>query len=763
MSKKQIWYTETVMFSDDQKTKKTIPIPTVVWAVGSAVIFLTLGFIAGGYVLGGTPSNSLAASMLSLLNTNDTPDVEIPLTPRMQEVPNVAKTQVAESDQTKNPVLKNRTGDITQQTAQARTPSAPIEQKKETSKNTTASKKAQSICAFQDIVASSSLTHGVRINEIAWMGTVPTAETSAARSAQDEWIELHNTSDQPINISGWQIRSRTDGLHIIIPDETYVSAGGFVLLERSDDESVPTIPADVVYEGGLSNAGADIQLSTAGCDIVDYVDGGNGWQAGNSQTKQTMERKSDGWQTSYQPGGTPKLPNSAGAPLSGNLLDTTNASTTTSTTVATAPVSTGGGGGGGGGASVTPQTSYPPLVISEVQTASASSTKHEFIELYNPNPSPVSLDSWYLQKKSKSADTFSTLVPKELLLNKIIGARAHLVIANPSSSIVAEVAFDYGIANDNTIVLKNPNGDIVDLLGMGVANHCEGDCAVNPPEDASIRRIINEDGQYKDTDNNNSNFIVDACPSPGSSICVATYQPSVSATTSTTSSSQSEHASSTDAQNTSSTDMMSSSSTATSTIPQGPPTETASSTATSTVHTAMVRIHEVQIIGSSGLTTQDYIKLYNADTESVDLSGWKLRKRTASGTESSLRVFPDASMVAPGGLFVWAHTGDGFDQIIGAHTGSTATIAGDTSIALITKDGTVVDSVAWGSEHTAPFVETALFPDNPIAGQVLRRKMANGIPQDTDNNAIDFELVLATTTEETPVEADVSSTSTPPA
>ncbi len=52
-----------------------------------------------------------------------------------------------------------------------------------------------------------------------------------------------------------------------------------------------------------------------------------------------------------------------------------------------------------GGGSTTTQ-SFPKLLISEIQLASASSSHEEFLELYNPNPAAVDLTDWYIQKKT---------------------------------------------------------------------------------------------------------------------------------------------------------------------------------------------------------------------------------------------------------------------------------------------------------------------------------------------------------------------------
>ena len=90
----------------------------------------------------------------------------------------------------------------------------------------------------------------VVINEIAWMGT----ETSS----YDEWIELKNTTENDIDLANWKLIS-TDGspeinLTGIIP------AYGYFLLERTDDNSVLNITADLIYSGTLSNTGERLEL-----------------------------------------------------------------------------------------------------------------------------------------------------------------------------------------------------------------------------------------------------------------------------------------------------------------------------------------------------------------------------------------------------------------------------------------------------------------------------------------------------------------------
>ncbi len=142
-------------------------------------------------------------------------------------------------------------------------------------------------------------------NEIAWMGT----ETSA----NDEWIELYNNGSESIDLSGWRIVDAINGSpDIAIGDaciKTTISAGGYFLLERSDDDSVPGISADCIYTGALSNSGEHLQLIDAGGNIMDSVNAADGWPAGDNTTKETMQKSGGGWVTAQA---TPKAANAVG-------------------------------------------------------------------------------------------------------------------------------------------------------------------------------------------------------------------------------------------------------------------------------------------------------------------------------------------------------------------------------------------------------------------------------------------------------------------
>lgn len=89
----------------------------------------------------------------------------------------------------------------------------------------------------------------VVINEIAWMGTTT--------SANDEWIELLNTTAAPVDLTGWTLAA-DDGTPSISLSGS-IPAGATYLLERTDDTTVPGVAADLIHTAGaLGNDGENL-------------------------------------------------------------------------------------------------------------------------------------------------------------------------------------------------------------------------------------------------------------------------------------------------------------------------------------------------------------------------------------------------------------------------------------------------------------------------------------------------------------------------
>ncbi len=124
----------------------------------------------------------------------------------------------------------------------------------------------------------------VVINEVGWSGTIA--------SGYDEWIELFNHTEEPIDLEGWTLLLGDRE----IPLFGEIPAGGFFLLERTDDSTVADVEADLVYKGALPNAGVVIQLLDPEGEVVDTANKGcpEGWWAGGGDVRASMERISPG-------------------------------------------------------------------------------------------------------------------------------------------------------------------------------------------------------------------------------------------------------------------------------------------------------------------------------------------------------------------------------------------------------------------------------------------------------------------------------------
>jgi len=146
----------------------------------------------------------------------------------------------------------------------------------------------------------SKASTGVFINELAWMGT--------EESSHNEWIELYNSSTTTISLNGWVLEVGNN--KIILQGE--IRPNSFYLLERTDDKTLPNVKADQIYSGSLQNEGEKLILTNRNKNVIDKIDCREGWFKGNNDSKRTMERKGNAWQSSNKPGGTPKGENSKG-------------------------------------------------------------------------------------------------------------------------------------------------------------------------------------------------------------------------------------------------------------------------------------------------------------------------------------------------------------------------------------------------------------------------------------------------------------------
>jgi len=164
-------------------------------------------------------------------------------------------------------------------------------------------------------LVSAQISSPVFINEIAWMGS-EVLRVDPNQQWRYEWLELRSTMERSTMLDGWSVELyRGEDLYFQILLEGIIPAHGYFLIGASD--KIPRV--DVNYAnlaGKLVNTGMRVVLKDGLGNVADEVNAGEGWQAGDNETKRTMERKAGSdpalWQTSAESGGTPKGQNSEG-------------------------------------------------------------------------------------------------------------------------------------------------------------------------------------------------------------------------------------------------------------------------------------------------------------------------------------------------------------------------------------------------------------------------------------------------------------------
>lgn len=130
----------------------------------------------------------------------------------------------------------------------------------------------------------------IAFSEILWMGS----DSSSA----DEWIELFNTSEEDIDVTGWSIRyqnsSGNDTLMLTIPEGTIAPHEYFLISNYDAAHSVLAIDPDLVTTSvSLPNTNLHLSLLDADGNLVDEADDGSGAPlagANTSSLKASMER-----------------------------------------------------------------------------------------------------------------------------------------------------------------------------------------------------------------------------------------------------------------------------------------------------------------------------------------------------------------------------------------------------------------------------------------------------------------------------------------
>ena len=195
-----------------------------------------------------------------------------------------------------------------------------------------------------------------------------------------------------------------------------------------------------------------------------------------------------------------------------------------------------------------------------------------------------------------------------------------------------------------------------------------------------------------------------------------------------------------------------------------------------------ILISEVQVSGSNG-ANDEFVELYNPSVNFVDLSGWRISRRTASVSGALTTLVSSMSgSIKPHGFFLVAnplYSGSVSADLL--YSATSSGIASNNTVILFSDNGvTVVDKVGMGTAEDNEGGTTVVVP---TSGQSVERKATvtstdvsmnpggsdefEGNGQDTDTNGSDFILKIisnpqnASSTEEPAIVPTPTATETP--
>lgn len=149
------------------------------------------------------------------------------------------------------------------------------------------------------VVVAFGAQPALMINEVGWSGT----NTSWA----NEWIELKSNHEQVLDLTGWTLNWGEVSINLgekkqdtKMVQTRLLSQGGYLLLERTDQDTIPGIKAGIIYTGNLNNNGETMVLKNDQGEAVDQLKfKETGWPAGTASEDEApyaaMSKKEGKW------------------------------------------------------------------------------------------------------------------------------------------------------------------------------------------------------------------------------------------------------------------------------------------------------------------------------------------------------------------------------------------------------------------------------------------------------------------------------------
>ncbi|HZS40750.1 MAG TPA: lamin tail domain-containing protein [Polyangia bacterium] len=167
-----------------------------------------------------------------------------------------------------------------------------------------------------------------------------------------------------------------------------------------------------------------------------------------------------------------------------------------------------------------PPTTACHVVINELQTGTSQTGTAEFVELYNPCASAVTLSNWKLVYRAASNTNAAGGADSSALYtwaSGSIAAGGYRVYGGSGWTGASDGALASGLAVNGAVGLRDGAGALVDSVAYGSAagGFMEGGAAPAPPTAAAPGESIERLPNGADTDDNSHDFHVAATPTPG--------------------------------------------------------------------------------------------------------------------------------------------------------------------------------------------------------------------------------------------------------
>ena len=132
-----------------------------------------------------------------------------------------------------------------------------------------------SVEVHQASLTSSDIVFNLEVDAL--LVTAPGTPALPARDSEDQWLELYNRGQLPVDLSGW---SFCEGLNYTFPEGSILAAGDYLVVSNNPAKLASQHPGITIhgpFSGSLGKGGETITLCDAQenpADSLRYVDGG---------------------------------------------------------------------------------------------------------------------------------------------------------------------------------------------------------------------------------------------------------------------------------------------------------------------------------------------------------------------------------------------------------------------------------------------------------------------------------------------------------